>query len=106
MGDSPLPGAGCYVNSAVGGAAATGDGDIMLRFLPSFHAVMLMEQGHTPSDACKGAMSRIAQSGALFSGGIVCVNKDGIHAGAANNMTFAYSYMRDGDSSVQVVKVA
>jgi isoaspartyl peptidase/L-asparaginase-like protein (Ntn-hydrolase superfamily) len=99
-------GAGCYVNSAVGGAAATGDGDIMLRFLPSFYAVMLMEQGHTPADACRLSIDRIAHSGSLFSGGIVCVNKEGMHSGAANNMSFTYSYMCDGDSVVQVVKVA
>lgn len=36
MGDSPIPGAGAYVDEAVGGAAATGDGDIMMRFLPRY----------------------------------------------------------------------
>ena len=35
VGDSPIAGAGCYVEKGVGGAAATGDGDIMMRFLPS-----------------------------------------------------------------------
>lgn len=34
VGDSPIPGAGAYADSSVGGAAATGDGDVMLRFLP------------------------------------------------------------------------
>ena len=36
VGDSPIPGAGAYADSTVGGAAATGDGDIMMRFLPRF----------------------------------------------------------------------
>lgn len=31
VGDSPIAGAGCYVDNDVGGAAATGDGDIMMR---------------------------------------------------------------------------
>lgn len=31
VGDSPVPGAGCYVENDVGGAAATGDGDVMMR---------------------------------------------------------------------------
>ena len=35
VGDSPIMGAGCYVSKGVGGAAATGDGDVMMRFLPS-----------------------------------------------------------------------
>lgn len=45
VGDSPIPGSGAYVDSAVGGAAATGDGDVMLRLLPSFVAVEAMRQG-------------------------------------------------------------
>lgn len=36
VGDSPVPGAGAFVDNGVGGAAATGDGDIMMRFLPRF----------------------------------------------------------------------
>ena len=36
VGDSPIAGAGCYVEKGVGGAAATGDGDVMMRFLPSY----------------------------------------------------------------------
>ena len=34
VGDSPIAGAGAYVDNDVGGAAATGDGDTMMRFLP------------------------------------------------------------------------
>ncbi|CAH1966895.1 unnamed protein product [Acanthoscelides obtectus] len=34
VGDSPIPGAGAYADSKIGAAAATGDGDIMMRFLP------------------------------------------------------------------------
>ena len=39
VGDSPIPGAGAYADTNVGGAAATGDGDIMLRFLPSYQLI-------------------------------------------------------------------
>ena len=35
VGDSPVAGAGCYAAKGVGGAAATGDGDVMMRFLPT-----------------------------------------------------------------------
>lgn len=52
MGDAAVPGAGAYVDSAIGGAAATGDGDVMMRFSPSFHAVQEMANGvHVRSDA-------------------------------------------------------
>ena len=36
VGDTPVAGAGAYVDNDVGGAAATGDGDIMMRFLPTY----------------------------------------------------------------------
>lgn len=36
IGDAPIAGAGSYADSSVGGAAATGDGDVMMRFLPTF----------------------------------------------------------------------
>eukprot|EP01080_Neovahlkampfia_damariscottae_P009987 gene9987-2306_t len=41
--DSSLVGLNVYCNNGFGGVAATGDGDIMLRFLPSFKAVMYMK---------------------------------------------------------------
>ena len=34
VGDSPIPGAGAYADSTVGGCGATGHGDILMRFLP------------------------------------------------------------------------
>lgn len=36
VGDSPIVGAGAYADSSAGGAAATGDGDVMMRFLPRY----------------------------------------------------------------------
>lgn len=105
IGDSPIPGAGCYVNSNIGGAAATGDGDVMMRFLPSFYAVNLMEAGFTPKNACQKALDQITKIFPSFSGGVVCLTKDGQHAAATHNMNFAYSYMTDGMTSVGVVRV-
>ena len=36
VGDTPVPGAGAYVDNEVGAAAGTGDGDILIRFLPRY----------------------------------------------------------------------
>ena len=41
VGDAAVPGAGAYVDSSIGG----GDGDVMMRFLPSFFAVQEMKRG-------------------------------------------------------------
>ena len=59
VGDSPIPGSGAYVDSSVGGAAATGDGDVMLRLLPSFVAVEGMRAGLSPEVAAQKAIDRV-----------------------------------------------
>ncbi|XP_041800098.1 N(4)-(beta-N-acetylglucosaminyl)-L-asparaginase isoform X2 [Chelmon rostratus] len=82
VGDSPIVGAGAYADSSAGGAAATGDGDIMMRFLPSYLAVELMRTGADPSAACKTAISRIKRHYSEFFGAIICANTTG-HYGAA-----------------------
>ncbi|KAK7922209.1 hypothetical protein WMY93_009111 [Mugilogobius chulae] len=75
---------GAYADSSVGGAAATGDGDVMMRFLPSYLAVEQMRAGADPSAACKTAISRIKKHYAGFFGAIICANTTG-HYGAACN---------------------
>ena len=106
VGDSPITGAGCYVDSTVGGCAATGDGDVMMRFLPSFYAVTLMQTGVNPTTASTAAIQRITAKFPTFSGAVICVNKLGEHGAAANNMSFAYSYASTTSNGVQVVTVA
>lgn len=88
VGDSPIAGAGAYVDNEVGGAAATGDGDIMMRFLPSFQAVEFMRQGKSPTEAATLALTRIAKYYPKYSGGLVVVNKDGEFGAAAHGWTF------------------
>ena len=82
VGDSPIPGSGAYADSDVGGAAATGDGDVMMRFLPSFLAVELMRHGLPPKIATQTAMERIIAKHPDFSGAVIAVNKHG-RVGAA-----------------------
>ncbi|KAI4819559.1 hypothetical protein KUCAC02_004801, partial [Chaenocephalus aceratus] len=65
-------------------ASATGDGDLMMRFLPSYLAVELMRAGADPSAACKTAISRIKRHYSDFFGAIICANTTG-HYGAACN---------------------
>eukprot|EP01031_Cornospumella_fuschlensis_P026169 gene26169-31599_t len=106
VGDSPIPGSGCYVDSDVGGAAATGDGDVMMRFAPSLQAVLYMKQGMAVAEACKKSIQSIFDKFPTFSGGMVCVSTTGEHAGVAVNMQFSYSYMAGDMDEVLVVPVA
>ncbi|KAL7863489.1 hypothetical protein SRHO_G00124730 [Serrasalmus rhombeus] len=84
VGDSPVAGAGAYADSSAGGAAATGQGDIMMRFLPSFLAVELMRGGDDPSTACKKAISRIKKYHPDFFGALICANTTGGYGAACN----------------------
>lgn len=90
VGDSPIVGAGAYADSAAGAAAATGDGDVMMRFLPSYLAVELMRAGADPSTACETAISRIKRHYSEFFGAIICANTTG-HYGAACNRVPGFS---------------
>ena len=59
VGDSPIIGAGLYVDNDVGGATSTGVGEEVIRNCGSFLVVELMRQGHSPEDACRAAVERI-----------------------------------------------
>lgn len=59
VGDSPIIGAGLFVDNEVGAATATGVGEAVLKTCGTFLVVELMRQGYTPEDACKEAVRRI-----------------------------------------------
>ncbi|XP_067247845.1 N(4)-(beta-N-acetylglucosaminyl)-L-asparaginase-like isoform X1 [Chanodichthys erythropterus] len=84
VGDSPIAGAGAYAENTVGGAVATGNGDIMMRFLPSFLAVDLMRKGIQPTVACETAITRIKKYYSDFFGALICANTTGGYGAACN----------------------
>ncbi len=59
VGDSPIIGAGLYVDNEVGGACATGIGELVMKTVGSFLIVELMKQGYSPEEACSTAVDRI-----------------------------------------------
>ncbi|XP_075265046.1 N(4)-(beta-N-acetylglucosaminyl)-L-asparaginase-like [Convolutriloba macropyga] len=74
VGDSPLVGAGGFARDGAGAAVQTGDGDVMLRFLPTFKVVEMMRQGVPPLNATKSALLDIYEFYPTFSGAIVAIN--------------------------------
>ncbi|XP_062332170.1 N(4)-(beta-N-acetylglucosaminyl)-L-asparaginase isoform X1 [Osmerus eperlanus] len=107
VGDSPVAGAGAYADSTAGGAAATGDGDVMMRFLPSFLAVELMRTGAAPSSACKTTISRIKRYYPEFFGAVICANTTGHYGAACNKLPgfSKFSFMvSDSQSNVPLLK--
>jgi N4-(beta-N-acetylglucosaminyl)-L-asparaginase len=61
VGDSPIIGAGLYVDNDVGAATSTGVGEEVIRNVGSFLVVELMRQGRTPEEACREAVARIVK---------------------------------------------
>jgi isoaspartyl peptidase/L-asparaginase-like protein (Ntn-hydrolase superfamily) len=59
VGDSPIIGAGLYVDNQIGAASATGVGEAVIRVAGSFLVVELMRQGHSPQEACRLAIDRV-----------------------------------------------
>ena len=59
VGDSPIIGAGLYVDNEVGAATATGHGEEVIRICGSHLVVEFMRQGLSPELACKKAVERI-----------------------------------------------
>ncbi|MFM1877864.1 MAG: hypothetical protein RLZZ241_730 [Bacteroidota bacterium] len=90
VGDSPIIGAGLFVDNEIGGAAATGLGEEVVRTVGSFLIVELMRQGMSPQKACEEGVQRIMkrnQGRTDFQIGFVALNKKGesgaycIHSG-------------------------
>ncbi|XP_063685957.1 N(4)-(Beta-N-acetylglucosaminyl)-L-asparaginase-like isoform X2 [Bolinopsis microptera] len=106
--DSALPGCGAFVDESVGGAVATGDGDIMMRFSPAFLAVELMRGGMSPKRAAEESITRISTKYPnSLSGAVIAANKDGKYGAACYGMDkFPYSVRDSQDSAkTRVVEV-
>jgi len=61
VGDSPILGAGIFVDAPIGGAICTGLGETVLRTLGAHLAVEAMRAGATPQEACERAIARIIE---------------------------------------------
>ncbi len=85
LGDSPIIGAGLFVDNEVGAATATGQGEDVIRICGSHLVVELMRSGHSPEAACKAAVDRIIKiKGAKakeIQVGFIAINKKGEYGG-------------------------
>ena len=82
VGDSPIIGAGLYLDNEVGAVAATGRGEEMIRSCGSFLGVELMRNGRSPQEACEDVCKRIIDinggpSKVDFNDKIVALSKSG-----------------------------
>jgi N4-(beta-N-acetylglucosaminyl)-L-asparaginase len=95
VGDSPIIGAGLYLDNEIGGATSTGVGEEVIRNVGSFLVVELMRQGYTPEAACKEAVMRIIKKkpdiAKNIQVGFLALNKKGEYGAYAIQTGFSYA---------------
>jgi N4-(beta-N-acetylglucosaminyl)-L-asparaginase len=107
IGDSPLIGAGLYVDNEIGGATSTGVGEEVIRNVGSFLVVELMRQGYSPEEACKEAVMRIIrkkpETAKQIQVGFLALNKKGQFGGYAIQKGFSFAVCNQNDQK-QLIK--
>ena len=97
VGDSPIIGAGLFLDNDIGAAAATGLGEAVIRTSGSAMVVEVMRQGASPFEACKEIVNRISKihknrpEWEYLQVGFIAVNKQGEHAGYSLKKGFNYA---------------
>ena len=107
VGDSPIIGAGMYVDNEVGAAGATGVGELVMKTCGSFLVVELMRQGYSAMEACNEAVDRIVkQEGGKtkLQVGYIALGKDGSIGYSSIQKGFQYALYKDGVNKLHDVK--
>jgi L-asparaginase/N4-(beta-N-acetylglucosaminyl)-L-asparaginase len=104
VGDSPIIGAGLFVDNEVGGACATGLGEAVIKMVGSHLVVELMRQGRTPQQACEAAVDRIVSRQKNYKDlqvGFLALNKAGEAGAYAIHGGFNYA-VHNGQQNVLI----
>ncbi len=94
VGDSPIIGAGLFIDNEIGAATSTGVGEEVIKVCGSHTVVELMRQGFSPEEACKKTVERIVKRNGLNAKTIqvafVALNKNGEYGGYSALKGFNY----------------
>jgi N4-(beta-N-acetylglucosaminyl)-L-asparaginase len=95
VGDSPIIGAGLYVDNEVGACTGSGQGEEVIRIAGAAMVVEFMRQGKKPEAACKMAVERLARINPTkakeYQVGFIALNKLGEYGAYAMNPGFVFS---------------
>jgi len=107
VGDSPIIGAGLFVDNEIGCAAATGLGEEVIKTTGSFLVVELMRQGYEPTEACEEALKRVIKKhhgNPDFQVAYIAIRKDGRNGFACLKNGFDYALVQGGDNKLHKIK--
>ena len=103
VGDSPIIGAGLFLDQKVGGACATGLGEEVIRVAGSAMVVELMRHGKTPSEACREVVERIISNNDDLTNlqvGFIAMNTKGETGGYSIYSDFNYALYSNGQNAM------
>jgi N4-(beta-N-acetylglucosaminyl)-L-asparaginase len=103
VGDSPIIGAGLFVDGEIGGAVATGSGELVMKTLGTFLVVELMRNGMSPSKACEEAVKRIAKKIPDYKQhqiGYIALNKSGEYGSFCIQPGFNFAVKTDDQTEL------
>ena len=107
VGDSPILGAGLYVDEEVGAAGGTGIGENIMRHCGTYLIVELMRQGMSPQAACEEAIHRIAAKdprGYDLSVSFIALDKRGRVGAASSSQSFPFAVATSAGNQVLSVE--
>lgn len=106
VGDSPIIGAGLFVDNEVGAVVATGQGEDIIRMGGAHTVLEFMRQGLSPEMACKKAIERLLKiKGAKakeIQACMIAINKQGAYGGYALQKGFNYAVCYADDQNILV----
>ena len=104
VGDSPIIGAGLFVDGDVGAATATGIGEEVIRISGTHTVVEYMRQGYSPVEACKMTVERAIKKrkykGDDIQVGFLALNKDGEYGAYSISKDFQYAVYSDSEKNI------
>lgn len=104
VGDSPIIGAGLYVDQQAGAATATGMGESIIKICGSFLAVELMRQGRSPQEACDEVVRRLIEKNREeiddIQAGFIAMNTEGEYGAAAVRPGFNFARHTSGGNEM------
>jgi len=104
VGDSPIIGAGLFVDNEVGAATSSGMGEEVIRICGTHLVVEFMRQGYSPETACRKAIERIIkrdrEKAKTLQVGFLALNKKGQYGAYAVQKGFVFSVKSDAEEKV------
>jgi len=108
VGDSPIIGAGLFVDNEIGAATSSGTGEEVIRICGTHLVVEFMRQGFSPEMACKKAVERIVkrdkEKAKTLQVGFLAMNKKGQYGAYAIQKGFVFSVKSDKENQIHQSK--